>query len=467
MTAPSKATTLVVVPERLSPVPPSPPRPARRPRGGRPADSGSGLLGRSLAGLLVTALLVLGVGVWSVTARLSGAVVAPGQLVVDGNVKKVQHPTGGVVAEIRVKNGDTVAARDVVMTLDDGQSRALAAIQVAKIVALESERARLVAERDDADDLVVPPRVDRADPAVAAAFEGERRLLAARRDGWTSQKARLAERIVQTRREIEALGAQRQAKGREIGLIERELKVVEGLADRQLANLNRVTGLQREAARFAGEIGALDAQMARARSSVAEIELQIIEFDQRIVTDVHRQIREIDGQLAEVVERKAAADEQVRRTELRAPASGTVHELAQHTVGGVVRPGETIMSVVPQRDTLAVEVRIAPRDIDQVTVGQRALLRFSALNREQTPEVPGTVSQVGADVSREAATGREYFMARIVVDAKAAEQAGGADGGLQLTPGMPVDSFIETDSRTALSYILKPLTDQFQRALRE
>lgn len=462
MTIPLRRTSeLIVVPAKASA---EQPRPSRRRRPGPGlADRGSGLFNRTLLGFTVVAILVIGLGAWGSTARLSGAVIAPGLLVVDSNVKKVQHPTGGVVADIRVRNGDQVQTGDVLVTLDNGQSRAMLAIHDSKILQLESEKSRLIAERDGTVSMMFPVSLDPTNPGAKKAFDEERRLLDARRSGWASQKARLRERIVQARREIEAIAAQRSAKTAEIELIRQELKLVEDLYKRQLSNITRVIGMKRELARFQGEKGSLDAQIARTESNITEIELQLVELDQRIVTDVHKQVRDIDGQLAELAERKASAEEQVRRTELRAPVTGTVHELVANTVGGVVRPGETVMSIVPQRDALSVEVRIAPKDIDQVIVGQRALLRFSSLNKEQTPELPGIVGHVGADLSREPSTGREFFLARIEVNPQAMAKA----EGFKLTPGMPVDSFIETDQRTALSYLLKPFTDQVARAMRE
>ncbi len=459
MTSPIKRSQALV----LSPVPDPAERTRRKRRKANPIERGSDLLNRTVLGLVIVAALALGVGGWSATAELSGAVIAPGQLVVDSHVKRVQHPTGGVVGEIRVRNGDRVAAGQVLLVIDDGQSRAVAAIQASKIVQLESERSRLVAERNGDGAMTFPAALDAADERARRSFDEERRLLDARRSGWQSQKARLNERIAQTRNEVGAIAAQRAAKDKEIELIRQELRLVDDLHKRQLANVVRLIGMKRELARFEGERGALEAQIARAESSINEIELQIVELDQRILADVQSKMRDIDGQLAELSERKAAADEQVRRTEVRAPVSGVVHELTQHTVGGVLRPGETIMTLVPEREALSAEVRIAPRDIDQVSVGQRAILRFSALSQEETPEFVGRVIHVGADLSRDQTTGREYFVARIEVDAAAAR--GGA--GLKLSPGMPLDGFIETGQRTALSYLLKPITDQLAKAMRE
>lgn len=437
-------------------------RPGRRRRDVL-AERGSGLLNRALLGLVVVAGLFLGIGGWGANMELTGAVVASGRLVVDSNVKRIQHPGGGVVGEIRVRNGDTVNAGDVLLTIDDGQIRAASAIHGNKIIQLESERERLRAERDGSREMRFPAALDGSDSKALQTFDQDRRLLEARRQGWASQKARLGERIVQARKEIDAIVAQRNAKEEEIGLIRQELKLVEDLHKRQLSNVVRLISMKREMARFEGEKGALDGQVAKVESSIAELELQIIELDQRVLADVEKQLRDVDGQLAELSERKSAADELVRRTELRAPVSGVVHELNVHTIGGVVRPGEVIMSIVPGRETLSAEVRIAPQDIDQVAVGQRAVLRFTSFAKEKSPEVVGAVIHVGADVSREQGSGREYFIARIDVPPQALRGL----PSLKLGPGVPVDSFIETEKRTAMSYLVKPLTDHFAKALRE
>ncbi len=427
------------------------------------ARKSSGILNRILAGFVLVGLLIGGLGGWSATAELSGAVIAPGQLVVDGSAKKIQHATGGVIGDIRVKNGDRVSAGDVLLTLDETQAGAQLAILDNKILRLTSEKHRLEAERDGKAMLRLADGFDTRDPKVKAAFSGEENLLKARMTGWRTQKLRLSERIQQIRKEIEAITAQRKAKEREIALIKRELGMVEELREKKLTNLPRLIEVQREVARFEGEHGALQAQIARSESHIAEIELQMAELDQRILTEAHTEIRNVDAQIGELDERRLAAADQVRRTELRSPVAGIVHDLSVHTIGGVIRPGETAMMIVPSEDALLVEARLAPGDIDQVVVGQPARLRFTALNQKATPELTGTVIHVGADLTRDPTTGREHFTARITLD----EGQSAKFNGVKLVAGMPVEGFIATGQRTALSYLLKPLSDQIERALRE
>jgi HlyD family secretion protein len=221
--------------------------------------------------------------------------------------------------------------------------------------------------------------------------------------------------------------------------------------------------MQREEARIHGEHGALEAQIARASGQIGEIQLQIIAVDEIIQTEAQKELRDIEARIAELSERRVAAEDQLRRVDLRAPISGIVHEFSVHTVGGVIAPGETAMLIVPDGDQLVIEVKASPADIDQIGPGQATMLRFPAFNQRTTPEVPGTVTRVAADLMRDAQSGLTYFLVRIKLD----EEAVAKLGGLKLLPGMPVEAYIETGQRTALSYLMKPLTDQFARAFRE
>lgn len=239
--------------------------------------------------------------------------------------------------------------------------------------------------------------------------------------------------------------------------------MVEVLSRRQLSNITRLTDMQRQLARFEGEQAALSAQHARAEAQIHEVELQIVELDQRTLTDAHKELREIEARIEELVERQKAAKDQLTRTDLRAPVSGTVHELAVHTIGGVVRAGDTIMQVVPDTEALSIEARIATSDIDHVAVGRRANLRLTAMDQRTTPELAGTVVHVGADSTRDPSTGRYYYSVRIGLRDDQRRKL----GTFKLVPGMPVEGFIETAPRTLLAYLLKPLQDSLARSMRE
>jgi HlyD family secretion protein len=411
-------------------------------------------------GFALIALLVLSCGVWAATTPIAGAVIASGVVVVESNVKKVQHPTGGVVAEIPVKNGDRVSGGDVVLRLDDTQARANLGIVASQLIQLAGRKARLEAERDQVDSIRFPAEFLAHGEEAKAIAEGERRLFEFRRASKRGQIAQLTERIGQIREEIKGLAAQREAKKVEVELMVEELERLDVLRKKDLMATNRILAAQRDLTRLKGEWGALVAQTARAHGQISEMELQILSLDQNMQTEATKELREMEARLAELAERRVAAEDQLRRVVLRAPQAGVVHELAAHTVGGVIGAGETVMMIVPNQEDLGVEVRIATSDIDQVHIGQVATLRFPAFNQRTTPEIKGVVTRVGADLTKETQTNTVFYVVRIRPNETEVHR-------LRLVPGMPVEAFISTGDRTALSYIIKPVTDQFARAFRE
>ena len=417
-----------------------------------------------LGGLAVVALLAGGVGGLAATTELSGAVIAPGSLVVDSNVKKVQHPTGGVVGELRARDGDKVKAGDIVVRLDETITQANLAIVVKSLNELQSRLARLEAERDNVDTIVFPAElVARAgDPELARSMTGERNLFEFRKSARAGQKAQLRERIAQLKEEIQGLNGQVAAKKRETELIGQELEGVRDLWRKNLVQIQRVTALERDAARLEGERGQLIASTAQAKGKISEIELQILQIDQDLRSEVAKDLREVQGKIAELVERKVAAEDQLKRIDIRAPQNGMVHQSTVHTVGGVITPGEAIMLIVPEADALTVEAKLAPQDIDQVRVGQTAALRFSAFSQRTTPELDGVVSRVSADLTTDQRTGAAYYVVRITLSESELARL----EGLRLVPGMPVEAFIRTGERTVLSYVMKPFTDQITRSFR-
>jgi HlyD family secretion protein len=423
-------------------------------------------LRRHFVAILVAAiLLVAGLGSWAATTEFAGAVIARGQLVVDSNLKKVQHPSGGVVGELLVRDGDRVKAGDVLVRLDDTQTRANLAIVVKALDEMAARQAREEAERDGADPVDFPPALleRMQSPDVAKAVNGERKQFEIRRTAREGQKARLRERVAQLNEEIRGYQAQIASKNNQIDWITKELVGVNELWEKKLIPYTRVTALEREKERLDGERGQLVATVAQSKGKITETELQILQIDQDMRSEVGKDLADIRGKTAELVEKKAAAEDLVRRVDIRAPQDGFVHQLVVHTVGGVVGPGETIMLIVPQADVLEAEARIAPQDIDQIRLGQRAVLRFAAFNQRTTPELDGEVSRVSADVSEDEKTGAQYYTVRIAVaDGEIARL-----GGLKLVPGMPVEAFIQTSPRTVLSYLIRPLHDQIVRAFRE
>jgi HlyD family secretion protein len=428
----------------------------------RPADITE--LRRPLAiGLALSGLIALAIFVWGSLATLSGAVIAHGIVVVEGNSKKVQHQQGGVIGEILVRDGSRVSAGDLLVKLDDTQARALLGIVKSQLTELRGRKARLAAERDDREDLEFPPGFMTSGQEAERVASGERRLFQARLASANGQKAQLGERIKQNEEEIKGLTLQNSAKSREVALIQDELSRVNDLYKRNLLPVTRVLSLQRDETRIEGEVGTLIAQKAKIAGQIAETRLQIIAIDQNRFSDAQKELREVEGRVAELEERKIAAEDQLRRVELRAPIDGIIHELSVHTVGGVVNPGEQLMLVVPSSDALSVEVRIPSSDIDQLKIGRQGILRFTAFNQRTTPEVKGVLTRLSPDAVRDKDTGQFYYTARITPDDRSLAEL--TDH--KLVPGMPVEAFIETSPRTALSYLTKPLTDQLERAFRE
>ncbi len=408
-------------------------------------------------------VLVVGVGGWAAVSEISGAVIAPGTFVVERNVKKVQHSYGGIVAAINVKNGDRVNNGDVLLRFDSTQIGSEIGVIRSQLVELTARSYRLNAERDSAPALVFPQSfLDRGDDAKIAA-EGETRLFDESRRTKESQKEQLRLKIEQSKEEIIGLSAQRDAKDGELKIIQKELNEVRGLYNKQLTPVSRVYAMEREEKKLGGEHGGLVAQIARARGQISEINVQILAVDENVRAQAQREMRAIEAKLSELQERDIAASDKLRRIDIRAPQKGIVHELSVHTVGGVVTGAEQIMLIVPEEDSLTVQARIAPNDVDHVVIGRPARLRLSAFNQKTTPEIAARVINVSADVTVDPKTGQNYYIVRLEMEEKARRLI----DDLKLVPGMPVEVFMATGDRTALSYLLKPFTDQMNRTFRE
>jgi HlyD family secretion protein len=418
-----------------------------------------------MVGAAVALFLTAGIGGWAFRTELSGAVTASGSVVVDSNVKKVQHLTGGIVGKLLVREGDRVEAGDTVVRLDDTVLQAGLAIVTKGLDEMRARKARLASERDGTDEIVFSSALVGLTPSseLAAALESERKLFDLRRAARRGQKSQLRQRISQLEDEARGYGALQAAKTEEIELIQRELGGVQSLWEKKLIPINRLTVLEREAARLKGELAQSIASSAQVRGKISEIELQIIQIDQELSSEVAKELREVDGKIGEFVERKVTAEDQLKRVELRAPQSGIVHQLGIHTIGGVVSPADPVMLIVPESDLLSVEAKIAPQDIDQLYPGQATSLRFSAFNQRTTPEIQGAISRISADVSPDQRTGQNFYTARITIPAEELARL----GNVRVLPGMPAEIFARTYDRSLLSYFIKPLTDQIVRAFRE
>ena len=429
-------------------------------------DPGRAIRRLNLVGSAVIVLLLAGAGGWAVISELQGAVIAPGTLVVESNIKKVQHPTGGVVGEILVKEGDQVEAGQIVMRLDDTVTRATLGVLQSQLDELKAREARLRAELEGDETVTFPIELVSGSQAagIAAAISGEKRLFEARKQLRNGQRAQLRERITQSNEEITGLIAQQEAKEREIKFIAEELVGVSFLYNQNLISVQRYMALQRDQARLEGERGQFISGIARARAKMSEIELQIFQLDDDFISQALKDLREAQGKIAELSERKTAAQDQLKRIDIRAPQSGIVNQLSVHTVGGVINNGETIMQIVPVTDKLLVEAKVAPQDIDQVTPKAMTTVRIMAGNQRTITDMVGEVAHIGADLTREKEQPNQaYYLVRASIHEDQLQHL----ESLKLVPGMPAEIFIQTHQRTPLQYLLKPLREQISRTFRE
>ncbi|MFS8114030.1 HlyD family type I secretion periplasmic adaptor subunit [Rhizobium jaguaris] len=416
--------------------------------------------------VLATILLLFGVmGGLAAATKISGAVIAPGTLVVDSYVKSVQNLKGGIVGEIRVKNGDHVDADQILIRLDDTQTRANLGIIRKRLNELSARTARLVAERDDKSAISFPADLlsNTGDDNVASILAGERQLFSDRLASRQGQKSQLRERIQQLKQEVDGFVAQEKGKRTEIELVNKELGSLQRLFDQGIVPAAKVYSLQRDSARLTGELGNLVSSIAQTNGKITETELQIIQIDNDHSSEVADQLRQAESDTGQFSERLIAAEDDLKRVDIRAPQSGIVDQLTVHSAGAVIGPKEAIMQIVPDKDALVAELKLSPQDIDQIAVRQVVALRFSAFNQRITPELNGRVETISADLTTDQHTGQGYYIVR----AKVPKEEWDRLGKLTPLPGMPVEAFMQTGRRSVLAYLTKPMTDQIKRAFRE
>jgi HlyD family secretion protein len=416
-------------------------------------------------GLRILLVAVVLGGGWLTLVPLAGAVVVPGNLVVQSDVKAIQHPTGGIIAEIKVDNGKHVAAGDLLVRLDATQVKAGMQAIGKQLNEQRARIARLVAERDGLEQPEYPSELTSHtdDINVASVIASENSLFKARLNARQSQKDLLQGRVSQFNDEIHGMESQSDSKSKQIDLINGELAGVQDLYDKHLVPLTRLTTLQREAARIDGERGQLVSSIAETKSKIGEAQLQIVKTDQDFRSEVVKDLGDAQAKEGELVEKFVAARDQLDRIEVRAPNSGTIHQLAVHTIGGVIKAGETIMEVVPDSDELQVEAHVQPKDIDHVHMGQAAFVRFSAFNQRTTPQISGQVSFVSPDTTADPKSNSTFYTVRIVLSEDERHRLGSS----QLIPGMQAEVFVQTGKRTMLNYLMKPITEQLRRAFVE
>jgi HlyD family secretion protein len=410
--------------------------------------------------------LLFGVfGTWAAITEIAGAVIAEGRIVVESSPKTVQHREGGIVSEILVRDGDTVTAGQPLVRLEDTVPRTELAVIEQRLVRMLAKTARLTSEFAD-NEQVDPPSTwhgleAHGDVSAAMAFEQE--LLDSLRATREVERNQLRRQHAQLLEEATGYQAEKAGALRRLELLSDELDGLLKLQAQRMVPKARVSEMQGTVADLEGRIGSISAQIASTRERVHESELSVVRLDETGRSKALAERLQIDSEILELLEKRHAARDALDRTQIASPRAGTVRALAVHTIGGVVGPGETILTIVPTEDNLVIEARVRPVDIDQLYSGQEAHITFPGLNQRTTPKVMGRVIHIDSDLTESRTDRSAWYIARISVDPAVLQSA----GDIKLSPGMPAQVFIQTTLRTPISYFLKPLTDQINRAFRE
>lgn len=418
-----------------------------------------------MIGGLALLILVGGFGTWSVMAQINGAVITSGQIEVDRNRQVVQHPDGGVVQEIAVDEGDTVAAGDLLVRLDASTLQSELAVVEGQLFEILSRRARLQAERDDTATLAFDPILTQATTdEVQALMDGQTRLFAARVESNQSAVEQLTQQRAQIASQLTGIAAQQEALTTQRALIARELTDQQTLLDRGLAQSSRVLALQREEANLLGSVGQLTAQAAQAAERMTEIDLQILGLSSTRREEAITQLRDLEFNALELTERRRTLRRQLDRLDIRAPVSGIVYGLQVFAEQSVIRAADPVMFLIPQDRPLVIATQVQVVDIDQIFVGQDVTLRFSAFDQRRTPELTGKVTLISADAFQNETSGLSFYRAEVEVNEGQMERL---PPDMTLIPGMPVEAFVRTADRSPMDYLIKPLSDYFTKAFRE
>jgi HlyD family secretion protein len=421
--------------------------------------------GSMWTGILSLLILIGGFGGWAVASRLTGAVIATGQIEVEQNRQVIQHPDGGVVAEILVREGDTVAAGDIMIRLDAQELATELAVVEGQLLEVLARRARFEAERDGTETLAFDPLLLETDnPVAPELMEGQINLFEARRLTASQEKEQLSRRREQIGDQIEGIRAQQASITTQMALIDRELESQQALLDRGLAQAARVLELEREEANLSGRMGELTAAAAQAEGRITEIDIEILRIDTTYREEAISRLRDLQFNEIELSERRRGLVLRLERLDIRAPVSGIVYGMQVFAERSVIRPADPLLFIVPQDRPLVITAQVLPIHIDLLFVGQEVALRFSALDQRRTPELFGTVKTVSADAFVDEASRLSYYRATIELKPGEADRL---PEGTVLVPGMPVEAFIRTDERSPMDFLLKPLADYFTKAFRE
>jgi HlyD family type I secretion membrane fusion protein len=421
--------------------------------------------GPLIGGFLGLLVLVGGFGTWAVLTHIAGAVIAPGRVEVDQNRQVVQHPDGGVVADILVKEGDVVAEGDLLISLDPSELDSERAVVEGQLFEVLARRARFEAERDGAPVLVFDRLLaESANPVAAELMEGQQRLFEARLESAEAEKSQLSKRRDQIEDQIEGIRAQQAATAEQLRLIEMELADQQSLLDRGLAQASRVLALQREMANLTGQAGELTSAVAQAEGRITEIEIEILRIETTRREDAITRLRDLQFNEIELAERRRALIEKLDRLDIRAPVSGVVYGMQVFAPRSVIRPADPVLFLIPQDRPLIITTQVEPIHIDQIHPGQSVTVRFPAFDQRRTPELMGRITLVSADAFQDEQSRMSFYRAQVELLPGEMERV---PGGMTLLPGMPVEAFIRTEDRTPFDYLVKPLADYFARAFRE
>lgn len=422
-------------------------------------------LNRSLRqSALLVAALIAAIALMASVIQVTGAVIGSGRLSVESSVKRVAHPSGGVIAQIFVRDGDRVRKGDPVMRFDNRVSGDSAASLGQSLEQLLAAQARLTAERDGTAAVRYPASlVSNAAPSAKLAMAEANRLFAARQSLQATEQRAIRERVSQAQQDVAATNAQLAAAEDQRRYLTPELEALRGLYARQLVTVARVNQLERTSAELNGTINALRARIAEKNARIAELRQMAIEAERNARVQAGQELAGVMAQLGDQRVRSIAATDASERSLLRAPYDGVIDNLVYQTIGGVVPPAQTIMEIVPDSEPLIVNVAVTPADIDQLHIGQPAMLRFSAFNAQTTPELTGSVFYIGADRKNDERSGAPFYDIRLRVPEAEVRKL----GAVKLKVGMPVEAYMQTQRRSMLSYLLKPLIDQFNRAFRQ
>lgn len=422
--------------------------------------------GPIILGILSLLVLLGGFGLWAIKANIAGAIIAPGRIEVDQNRQVLQHLDGGVVAEITVREGDRVQEGDILIRLDDTRLRSELLIVEGQLFEIIARGGRLKAERDETARISFDPlllQTAQTRPQLQELISGQERLFETRIHSAEESEEQLEKRKAQIANQVDGVHAQQQALEIQLNLLHEELEAQQNLLDKGLAQSSRVLALKREDARLRGTVGELTAAAAENQGRITEIDLEILHFGTQRKEDAITQLRDLQYREFELREQRLSLHERLSRLDITAPVSGLIFGLTIFAERAVIQPAEALMFIVPQDRPMVITGEVDPIHVDEVYLGQDVTLRFSTFDARTTPELFGTISSISGDTFRDEATGRSFYRVEMALKEGEIERLGNVD----LVPGMPVDGFIRTTDRSPMTYLLKPLTDYFNRAFRE